>query len=175
MRIRVDAWLLLDGRLLPHRHSGAQLQGHASLSGGLHRIRIGVAPGLPESAEWREHVDGGTKVLVHTLASPPTGLLEVLLRSGSRGSGPPVHVATALEDGIWLCAIGSQAERAVRNSLGCLRGAEQLSVRASYTDREAGAVRPTPIVPQREVFSPHGVAAGMVTAKGLRAFRGRMP
>ena len=118
-------------------------------------------------------MDKDTTVRTRSLAAVPSWLATPLRTNANKA--PPIYLSTAVEDGIWYAAIGSQAERVVRNALGCLRGAEQLSIRASFKDPASGATTPTPIVFQRDLFRPHGVLCGVVTPRGLHALQTPMP
>jgi len=127
--------------------------------------------GLP--AKTRALQDGGTTVLTAQLPGVPAWLATVL-RCDSRDA-PPVFLTTASEGGCWYAAVGAQAERVVRDALACLRGAEQLSVRAKFNDVGSGGNVGRPLVPLRAVFEPHGFTVGMLTVEGLQALAWPMP
>ncbi|MHC4549485.1 MAG: hypothetical protein ACYTEZ_11990 [Planctomycetota bacterium] len=107
-------------------------------------------------------VDGDAEVRTARLAGPPAWLATVL-RSDAR-QAPPVYVSSTVAQGIWYCAVGSQAEGVVRHALGCLRGA-----------RELGILRSEPVAAHPEFLAGPHVAVALVTAQGLQAFRRAMP
>jgi hypothetical protein len=109
--------------------------------------------------------DGSAEVETVTLPQPP-GWLAQVLRSDAQVA-PPVFLSSTTEDGIWYCAIGSQAEGTVRRALGCHRDMPQL-----------GLARVKPVAQHRAFLqspqTPH-VGLALVTAAGLKAFDRAMP
>jgi hypothetical protein len=104
------------------------------------------------------------EALVRTaeLPGPPPWLAQVL-RSDAE-AGPPVYLSTAVERGIWYCAIGSQAEGSVRRALYCLRDKPEL-----------GISRAAPVAAHREFLAGPHVGLGILTASALKAFDYAMP
>ena len=85
----------------------------------------------------------------------------------TRKDPPPVYVSTAFENGIWFCAVGSQAEGAVRTALACMRGATELSI-FGLGVRGLDGKEPSRASPGRDLAGNH-VAAALITAEGMRA------
>ncbi|MFI5403356.1 MAG: hypothetical protein ACHQ1G_10495 [Planctomycetota bacterium] len=122
------------------------------------RPLVGEPAGLP----WASVEDGSAVVRTAALPAPPAWLAEVL-RSEAEAA-PPVYVSTAVERGIWYCAIGSQAEGVVRRALGCLRDTPELGLSRNKA------------VGQHPAFlSGAHVGLALVTASGLKAFGYPMP
>jgi hypothetical protein len=124
-------------------------QGHALLSGS----------GAPEFAA---EEDEGTEVRTAVLEVPPAWMATIL--RASQKAPPPVYLSTAVEKGVWYCAIGSQAEHTVRSALGCLRGAAELSLRGVDG-----------VQAHREFFRAGHAALALITPAGLKALRFPMP
>jgi hypothetical protein len=106
--------------------------------------------------------DGEAEVRTAPLPAPPAWLATVL-RSGAR-KAPPVYVSSTVAQGIWYCAVGTQAEGTVRRALGCLRGARELGIRRSG-----------PVTAHRQFLAGPHAGVALVTPAGLQAFRYEMP
>jgi hypothetical protein len=124
----------------------------------------GLAPIVGETAQlaWTEVEDGAALVRTAALPEPPAWLAQVLRSDAA--AAPPVYVSTAVERGIWYCAIGSQAEGTVRRALGCLRDMPQL-----------GLARVKPVAQHAAFLAKPHVGLALVTAAGLKAFDRAMP
>jgi hypothetical protein len=112
--------------------------------------------------EFAAEEDEGTEVRTATLEDPPAWMATIL-RTNQKVP-PPVYLSTAVEKGIWYCAIGSQAEHTVRSALGCLRGATELSLRGAES-----------VQGHREFFRAGHTALALITPEGLKALRVPMP
>jgi len=112
--------------------------------------------------EWNSLEDQTSEVRTAMLPEPPAWLAQVLRSDAD--APPPVYVSTAVERGIWYCAIGSQAEGTVRRALGCLR-----------ESRELGLARVSPIAKHPEFLRGPHVGLALVTASGLEAFDFTVP
>ncbi len=123
----------------------------------------GLEPLVGDTAglAWATVVDGGAEVRTAVIA-PPASLADVL-RSDAEAA-PPVYVSTAVERGIWYCAVGSQAEGAIRRALGCLRDTPEL-----------GLSRSRPVSQHAAFLRGSHVGLALVTAGGLKAFGFTMP
>ncbi|MHC4930771.1 MAG: hypothetical protein ACYTGV_01080 [Planctomycetota bacterium] len=115
-----------------------------------------------EALEFTAEEDEGTEVRTAVLDAPPARLRTIL--HASQKVPPPVYLSTAVEKGVWYCAIGSQAEHTVRSALGCLRGAAELSVRGAEG-----------VQAHREFFRAGHAAMALVTPEGLKSLRFPMP
>ena len=124
----------------------------------------GLKPLVGETAPlaWTAVEDERAEVRTAELPEPPRWLAQVL-RSDAQAA-PPVYVSTATERGIWYCAIGSQAEGAVRRALDCLRDRPEL-----------GLSRSKPVGDHPGFLSGAHVGLALVTANGLKAFDRPMP
>lgn len=111
---------------------------------------------------WTTQPEGAATVRTAPLDAWPDWIAPVL-RSHAQ-TPPPVFVSTASERGIWYCAIGSQAESAVRHALGCLRDRPEL-----------GLQRARQVAAHPEFLARPHVGLAMVTAAGMKAFDYRMP
>ena len=111
--------------------------------------------------EYRRVMDEATAVKTAELADAPAWMLPVFHAESKRP--PPLYVTTAMEGGIWFCAVGSQAEGIVRYSLGCLR------------DPHLGLRRTAPVAAHKGFFDPGHLALGYLSTAGLKAFRRTMP
>ena len=73
-----------------------------------------------------------------------------------------MFVTSAVERGIWYCAIGSQAEGTVRRAIGNLRDRPELGLRRTVGDHP-------------EFLSGTHVGLALVMVQGLKAYKYRMP
>jgi hypothetical protein len=124
----------------------------------------GLKPLVGEAAQlaWTAVEDERAEVRTAELPGPPAWLAQVLHSDAQ--AAPPVYVSTATERGIWYCAIGSQAEGAVRRALDCLRDRPEL-----------GLSRNKPVAEHPGFLSGAHVGLALVTASGLKAFDFPMP
>jgi len=106
---------------------------------------------------------GQTEVRTARLGNEPPVWLKTVLASAARKK-PPVYVSTAVADGIWYAAVGSQAQPVVQHALGCLRDAPEL-----------GLSRSKPVADDAELLRGPHTAVALVTASGLEALRYPMP
>ena len=107
-------------------------------------------------------LDQKTEVKTSRLDAPPAWLATVLRADAEKS--PPVYLSKCVENGIWYCAIGSQAEGAVRRALACLRSAPEL-----------GLQRSKPVAEHRGFLKGPHAGLVLVTASGLKAFSYAMP
>jgi hypothetical protein len=111
---------------------------------------------------WTTLNDRDAEVRTAALKAPPAWLAQVLRADAA--DAPPVYVSTTAEQGIWYCAIGSQAEGTVRRALGCLRDTPEL-----------GLSHNKPVAAHPGFLTGPHVGLALVSAAGLKAFDVPMP
>ncbi len=114
-----------------------------------------------ESYEFDVFMDRKTEVRT-TNIDAPARFAHIL--SSSARKPPAVALSVAREDGVWYCAIGSQAHQVVRHALGCARGATELSIGRWLREQKHG-----------DVLQPKNLGAFVFRAEAATAMGWSMP
>ena len=142
--------------------------------------------GLVSKAGGKWEVTQANKTPLRTLrlAQVPPPLTKLLRSTGP--APPPVHVSSAVQDGVWICAVGSRAQSLVAEALISLAGGKTMSLGANpidltslppeMQDRMAANLAASGLIARNaEMLDAGHTALGMLTLKGLRAIGLDMP
>ncbi|MFB3067149.1 MAG: hypothetical protein ACE10D_11625 [Planctomycetota bacterium] len=149
-------------------------------------VLVHALDGLVSKAGGEWEVTQADKTPLRTLRlSREPASLATLLRSRS-AAAPPVYVSTAVQDGVWVCAVGARARSLVGEVLISLSGKRTMSLGANPIDptslppevreRLAANLAASGLISRHpEMLDAGHTAVGMVTLTGLKAVGLDMP